>query len=196
MNGKRVLISAMLVVMLSLPAFGAGGGVMIMAVNLDRLGPGAVLDTDALVEIAALRDDVDTELVPIRGILTSDERMCLLVYDPAKIMFDDYLVSLETETSSDDISFISVGDYSEGVPAFDMAVVRDDGTVMKYRKDAFAEELLTLEDGTILLAFVTMNETDVDEASVCQEPGAYDQSVVFELNSELAHNRSMIAFLS
>jgi len=196
MNGKTVLISAILALLLAIPAFGGEGGPSILAVNIDSLGSDAVLNAATLMEIVAQGDEIDDTLIPIRGTVTSDEKMCLIIYDPAHIMFDAHLVSLETEIFSDDIRFVSVGDYSDGVPVFDLAVVKSDGTVRRYKKDALVDEYLELEEGMTLLAFVTMHSCDSEEIPVCQVQESKEQYVEFEHDEELAYNRSIIAFHS
>jgi len=196
MKGRAVLVSAILVAVLAMPAFGGGGEASIMAVDLDRLGPDAVLDSTTLAEIAAHTDEIDDTLIPIRGVLIADEIMCLIVYDPAQIMFDEYLVSLETETTSDNISFVSVSDHSSGTPVFDLSIVDSDGTVRRFKKDALVDEYMELEEGSTLLAFVTMNSHGSEGISTCQEKRVDEQCVEFECDKELAYNLSIIAFHS
>lgn len=197
MNGKAVFIAAIFVAVLVIPAFGGGGEASIMAVDLDRLEPGVVLDSTTLVEIAAHSGEIDDELIPIRGILVSDEKMCLIVYDPAQIIFDDTLVSLESETSSDDFSFVSASDYPNGTPVFDLAIVESDGTVRRFKKDALVDEYVELKEGTTLMAFVSMDSRDGNKGvTICQGHRPNEQYVKFESDEERANNRSLIAFLS
>ena len=197
MNRKAVFIAAIFVAVLVIPAFGGGGEASIMAVDLDRLEPGVVLDSATLVEIASHSGEIDDELIPIRGILVSDEKMCLIVYDPAQIVFDDTLVSLESETSSDDVSFVSASDFSNGTPVFDLAVVESDGTVRRFKKDALVDEYVELKEGTTLMAFVSMDSRDGNkDVTICQGHRPNEQYVKFESDEERANNRSLIAFLS
>jgi hypothetical protein len=197
MSGKTVFISVMLVAIMAASAFGDGGGPTIIAVDLDRLEPDAVLDSTTLTEIATHTYEVDDTLIPIRGILISDEKMCLIVYDPAQIIFDDTLVSLETETTSDDISFVSVSDHSNGTPVFDLAIVDSDGTVWRFEKDALVDEYVELNEETTLVAFITMDFHDDNEnVTICQGHRPDEQYAKFERDEERANNRGLIAFFS
>jgi hypothetical protein len=111
-------------------------------------------------------------------------------------MFDDTLVFLETETTSNDVSFVSVSDYPDGVPVFDLAVVESDGTVRRFKKDALVDEYLNLDDGTTLVAFITTNTYDEKGITSCQKYGPNEQYVTFVPDEKRASNRSLIAFYS